>query len=201
MQNLRELFDLTLTFDHEDAIKYGMLYHPIPYSKVQVPSKEGPQYDLFFIGADKGRLNQLLDIHAACSDVGVSCDFHITDVEPSRQHRTEDIDYSKHVSYREVLDRVQRSGCILELLQPGQTGYSLRTMEAVAYGRRLLTNNRGIASEPFYNSKYISTFGVASDLDLAWLQNRPADITYGSTELLPSPRELLSFIERSICGS
>ena len=68
------------------------------------------------------------------------------------------------MDYKEVIDIVKQSNCILEVVQEGQNGITLRTMEAVCYGKKLLTNNKNIVKYPFYDSKYISVFEDIDDI-------------------------------------
>ena len=55
--------------------------------------------------------------------------------------------------------------CIVEVVKEGQTGVSLRTCEAIAFNKKLLTNNVQIKEMPFYDSRFISVFTDSDEID------------------------------------
>jgi len=48
----------------------------------------------------------------------------------------------KFMPYEENLEYIKRSKCLLEIMQEGGNGYILRTCEAVAYNKKIITNNK-----------------------------------------------------------
>ncbi len=70
------------------------------------------------------------------------------------------------------------SNCILEVLQDGQTGSTLRYLEAVCYNKKLLTTNPRIKNYPFYDERYMKVFSSESDIDYDWVKKRET-INYG----------------------
>ncbi|MBR2681637.1 MAG: hypothetical protein IKE22_00025, partial [Atopobiaceae bacterium] len=53
---------------------------------------------------------------------------------------------------------------ILEITAQESPHCTLRTMEAISYGRLLATTNRDVTNEPFYDKGQILTVNEASDL-------------------------------------
>ncbi len=51
--------------------------------------------------------------------------------------------------YEKYLQFVINTNCIVEILQDGTTGYTLRTWEALAFNKKLLTNNPEIINAEF----------------------------------------------------
>ena len=80
-------------------------------------------------------------------------------------------------SYEEVLGGVLRSKVILEILQEGQSGPSLRYYEAVCYNKKLLSNNPNIVHFPYYDSRYMRYFSSPEDIDIAWI-TEDCDVDY-----------------------
>lgn len=76
------------------------------------------------------------------------------------------------IPYEKVLADVLNSDVILEVVQEGQRGPSLRYYEAVCYNKRLLTNNPDIKSFPYYDSRYMKIFKDADDIDLNWIKKK-----------------------------
>lgn len=74
----------------------------------------------------------------------------------------------------------------------------MRTHEAVALNKKLLTNNPQLKNAPFYNENYISIFDSANNIDSIFLkQLGEQDIVEYGEEYREnmSPKELLKFIE------
>lgn len=96
--------------------------------------------------------------------------------------------------YADILEHVRNTNVILEVLQKGQHGPSLRYYEAVCCNKKLLTNNRGIRKLPFYNPKYMRVISSAKDIDPDWIKKKePVDYRYAGEF---SPVHLLEIIVR-----
>ena len=154
---LGKIFNNISTFDPSDANKYSIDLVAQPFFKIEKVDIN-KNIDLYFIGSDKGRLNQLIAIKNKAEQEGLICHFHIT---PSKR-----IEYSeeekKHlsfteISYQENLILASKAKCLVEIVQENQTGPTMRTMEAAFLGCKLLTNRSSAANDIFYhpNNTYI----------------------------------------------
>ena len=54
---------------------------------------------------------------------------------------------------------INRSNCILEILQKGQDGMTLRTLEALFMNKKLMTTNRKIKEYDFYDPANVYIIG------------------------------------------
>lgn len=196
--DLKEYFDLILSFDHEDCEKYGFQYYPLVYSKVNIQDDDMiKESDLFFVGKAKNRFKEIIDIFEKCTNAGIRCDFHIVGVPPEQQIYSDRIDYCMQMPYEENLRRIKKCKCMLEIMQQGGHGYTLRYGEAIAFGRRLITNNSEISSAPFFRPEYISTFSSAEDFDTAFILDGEKEVDYHYIEQL-SPIRLIEFVDAHI---
>ena len=147
------LFCEQWTFDEDDKHKYGMKWNNqfFFFQKESVYS-EKCLYDLYFIGADKGRLQILKKIQNALKSLspGVITQFEIlgnyrdilsVDMVPLHEHK----------AYVNVLKDIYMSRCILDIKQNGQKGLTLRCLEAMFLGKKLITNNPSIMFASFYS--------------------------------------------------
>lgn len=73
-----------------------------------------------------------------------------------------DVSYEKmaiiekdYVDYLSVLGYIEKSKCILDICQDGQTGMTLRAVEAMFYDKKIITNNKKYKYLPFYQSNQI----------------------------------------------
>ena len=62
---------------------------------------------------------------------------------------------SKSLSHKEILNYFARALCIIDFPSSFQTGLTMRTFETLAAGKKLITTNKYITNEPFYNPEYI----------------------------------------------
>lgn len=137
------------TFDPGDAQKYDMkyagnFYFPSIYEKA--PKSVKINCDLLFIGLDKGRFSKLRQLRTELS--------HLINAEIDFIHPVKSLfssRYARPMTYDEYLARVARAHAILDWNRPGQQGFSMRPYEALALGKKLVTNNRAIASADFYH--------------------------------------------------
>lgn len=187
-------FDMIITFDKGDAEKYSIKYFPSYYSKIDIDRVVDTKSDIFFVGKNKERLSIILHVFEKFNQNGIVCDFNISEVNELDKKYESDIIYNRYLSYLNVLEKVNETNCILEVLKDGQTGTSLRSLEAIAYGKKLLTNNGTVINEPWYNPDFVSVFSNAEDIDLEFVRNSNVNIDYNYIQEI-SPKKLLQFIE------
>lgn len=107
------------------------------------------QYALFFVGYDKGRGQKIEDLKMYLDHCGLKYYFKI-------------IASGKRMEYAEYLTVLNDSGAILEVVQEGQSGVSMRTMESLFYEKKLVTTNRSVKEYEFYNPKNVFILGEDS---------------------------------------
>jgi len=151
---IREYVDEIWHYDDDDCFKYNLRRKGLAYYDVyQVQPNPVRDYDVFYVGRDKGRLSQMDEIKADLEAVGLKTHFHIC---ANREFLTWTNKRYKHfLPYREYLELLKRSKAILNIVPEGQKSITQREMEAVFDGVKCITNNKGIASFPLYDeSRY-----------------------------------------------
>ena len=175
-------FDYVFTFDQADAQKYGFSFTDAFYSVLPQrgdQTSETEKKDIYYIGGNKGRLQDLLALYSAMKDNNVSSVYRITDVEESEQRWKGEIIYNDFIDYSATVEELRTCNCILELIASDQFGATLRYYEAVCYNKKLLTNNKNVINLPFYNPDYIHIFENPEDIDWDWVKERiPVDYHY-----------------------
>lgn len=163
-------FDLVITYDKGDAEKFGYEYLPTFLSKIDVFDSEVPKSNCSFIGLPKNRVELINKIYKKLSNNGLICDFIVSGAKDETK-RISGINYIKRdIPYYEYLKHVNSTDCIVEIMQNNATGYTLRTWEALLYGKRLLTNNKAILDAPFYNPNQFVVFDKVEDVDIQKLK-------------------------------
>lgn len=161
IQVLRKEFSNIYTFDPQDAQNHQLKWVPQPYRNISISTGTPLEkdIDLYFIGSDKGRLDQLINIQKSAESAGLKCHFHIT---PSKryQYTKEQAVYlsKKHVSYEENLALARRAHCLLEIVQANQSGPTIRAMEASFLNCKLMTNRVHAQDQPDYAPDRIWVF-------------------------------------------
>lgn len=198
ISEIESKFDLLLSFDQEDAKKYGLLYYPLVYSPCDVPEdKSIKESDIYFIGKAKNRLGDIVSAYEKLRSANLRCDFHITGVAPNDQKYADEIDYCVQMPYIENLKRIKATKCLLEIMQLGGHGYTLRTCEAIMYDKKMITNNPEIEKAPFYSPECIQPFRNVQEIDTDFILHEPLSVDYNYKEKL-SPVHLLEFIDREL---
>lgn len=143
------------SFDKDNCIKYNLKYNTQFYfSSIKLP-KNDILYDVFFVGANKGRLNKLLEIENNLKTKGLRTYFHITATKLERNPI-----YKKRIPYKSILDYISKSNVILDINQENQSGLTLRPLEALFFSKKLITNNKNIIHYDFYNKNNIFILGL-----------------------------------------
>lgn len=197
--HFRRYFDLILSFDHGDAQTYKTEYYPLVYSS-KCPfdlSAEYPKSDVFFVGKAKNRMPEIIAAFEKLTASGLRCDFHITEAEEDYRPYDGEIQYCDFMPYKEYLCRLKAANCILEIMQHGGRGYTLRAGEAIAYRKKLLSNNAQLYDAPFYRKDYVSVFENPDDIDIDFVNKQESNINYDFLEQI-SPVGLLQFVESKL---
>ena len=187
--------DLVMTYDKEEAKKYGITYYPEnSYSQlIPEPAEVNFKYDVYFLANVKDRLARIMEIYHFLYGNGVKCKFLLVGVPVDKQIPLEGVEYTKGITYVENLQYVIQSRCLLELVQGKSTGMTLRAREAIAYRRKLLTDCPEITSDDF-NPEQLQIINEIDHIDCQALRRHfsPADFP---VRKVIDPIQRLYFIE------
>lgn len=151
---LQSHFDNIYSFDSEDCKKYGFKLRPLFYSIINsgTPKK---YYDVSFIGTNHSdRLEKLRTFKKLCEKYKLNYFLRlktthypiICSLFNVGGYRRDDLDIltNRMMAYTETMDVVRKSKVVIDLAHPLQTGLTIRTLEALAMGCKLLTSNQHI---------------------------------------------------------
>lgn len=188
-------FSQVFSFDRKDCERYGFIYHPTNYSMVTMKDIHQITQDAFFVGVSKGRAHILTSIYERLTAGGAKAEFYISGME-SGVERRQGIHYNQWISYDQVLKNIRKSNCIVEVMDELQEGVTLRTMEAICYNKKLLTNNQSIKYTPYYETGNIQVFNKVDDIDIDFVKERSEVDYHYSGEF--SPIHLLEHINKVV---
>ena len=109
-----------------------------------------------FVGRDKGREGALMQLKEQLAAAGIEADYRfIRNYSAQRTSRQ----CEQMVPYREIIDAVKESQYIVDYYADPTAGLSLRAMEALFFGKKLITNRSLMREEDFYDSRNIYILG------------------------------------------
>lgn len=165
-------FHSKFTFDKQDSAinELGLKFRPLffldEYARIKDQNMV-PDLDLFFVGTiHSDRFRILMHIREKYESFGLKTEFfmYLPNKKLFYLNKMINRDYSnaklRDFEYtsmpREVLiDKVKRSRVILDIQHPSQEGLTMRTIEMIGAGKKLLTTNREVVHYDFYDSNNI----------------------------------------------
>jgi hypothetical protein len=162
-------FNVNLTFDPGDAARHPDLHYLPTFALDEffiVPGtspKINRNIDISFVGSNhSNRLRTLRGLRRRLKEDKLTYKFYvylpllvsIRSVLITRKMRRDEFMWGS-LSKKKYKALLRKSRYVLDLPSPTQTGVPLRTYEALASGCCLITTNKLIALEPFFNDKHV----------------------------------------------
>ena len=143
----QKYIDKIYSFDPGDIEKYGFKFNNSFYTKDLILKKQPTKYDLFFLGLDKGRKEKLNKIKEQCHKSNISYNFKIIKSKED------------YIDYDEYLQLLNKSKAVLDITRTGQRGLTVRAMECLFLGKKLITDNKEIKNYSLYKKNNIFILG------------------------------------------
>lgn len=167
LQNIYKYFNKVYTFDFHDAIKYNFILRPLffidEYRKLSKLNQPQPIYDLLFIGtAHSDRYLLSNSIHLWCKNNNLKM-FNYLYLQNifvfyfkklfDKSFKTIDLKNLnfKSLKLTDILELYSNSRIILDVHHPDQRGITMRTIEAIGAGKKVITTNKQIESYSFFD--------------------------------------------------
>lgn len=188
------LFDVVFSFDEGDCAAHG--FERI-WSTFSVPKnlqkEETLRSSAFFVGFGVGRLKLLQDSFERITRDVPECRFMIAGVHAQDRREIPGVIYNETIPYEMEMRMAYNTNCVVEIVKEGQKGVSLRTCEAIAFGKRLLTNNRALENMPFYDPRFMQIFDKPEEIDTDFI-TRDMDVRYAQSDCF-SPLAIIRRLE------
>lgn len=194
LEMFRKKMDLLLSFDYKDSEENGMIYHPLVYSDIADSVKIIEKKDIYFCGAAKNRLDNILEAYSFFREKGLKCDFHVIVNNPKDYVNDDGLFYHKSFPYDENLRHVKSCKILLEIMQKGGTGNTIRACEAIAFNKKMLTNNAYIKKADFFDRDNFCYYDSVKNIDMSFVNSREKPSSYQYINLL-SPYRFMEFID------
>lgn len=176
---LNPIFDMDMTYDENESKLYGMPHFDEFESIVEVKRESYFESDVFFAGKAKDRLPMLLKAYEQFINAGLKVYFYLTEVPINQRTELPGILYAdKFMSYKEMLYHSVNTRCMLEITQENQQGYTSRFLEAVMYGKKLITNSEYIKKSSYYNPKYMQVIRDMNNINVSFITDGDGFVDY-----------------------
>ncbi|MDN5114345.1 hypothetical protein [Aliarcobacter butzleri] len=165
--NIKKYFNNILTFDRLDSIQYGYKFRPLFYKDIYLNNEESSKdYDVFFSGyLHSDRYDVLKKLINNYTKLKIKHHLYIRKIEFIKEQikrftkigKLYDNSLVNFVSINdfENMEWMRKSKAVLDLHHPQQSGLTIRTIEALAMGNKIITTNEDIKNYEFYNSTQI----------------------------------------------
>ena len=179
MKSRFKYFSEIFSFDKGDCEKYGFHKYTTYYSKLPLEIPEKLETDAFFVGVSKGqRHEKLVKLYRRLKAENAKVDFYLAN-HNDLTNREEGIHYNDWLSYDDVLQKVMKTNCLVEIVDNNHQGFTLRTVEALCYNKRLVTNNASVKDLKYYNTGFILYTPNVEDADLSFIMSdAPVEYNY-----------------------
>ena len=152
-------FDHVATFDPDDARSIGVTYLPlfaIPRF-FEIDHAKAPRQDLYFVGAigSMNRFDALQRLHTFSEATRLSTRFHlvcspVVRFQLWRAGKTLPGVTGDSIGCEDIVNMLEASRATFDFANHKQSGYTMRLIENMCAGRKIITENPRILDEPFY---------------------------------------------------
>ena len=190
-------FDKIYSFDFDDCKKYKFTYlnQFLPFTIFEMKKiREEVNYNVatkscFFIGEYlDNRVEVINNLAPILLDNNYKTDFHLINYNllPKKTElnfkKSDYYNLGSKIGYFDNIEKVKQSDIILEIGQLGQTGVTLRAIEAILFNKKLITTNKSIKEYDFYSPEQIFILENENYTNIS---------EFLQTDFLPIPLEIL----------
>lgn len=170
-QTIKKIGFYSYTYEPRTAEKYGIgLLNQFYRMNINFPKKQDYKYDFYFLGFKKNRGEKINEIKTYLLDKGFSVFFYVVE------------DMEDAISYKQNIQNILKAKCLVEIVDDDLKGLTLRPLEAIAFQKKLLTNNINILNSDLYNEHNIYIYDIDNNVDL---------FTFLNHDMYPSSKDLM----------
>lgn len=152
-------FDHVATFDPDDAHTLGVAYQPLFAIErfFEIDHARPTDHDLYFVGSivSMERFDALARLHHFCEGTGLATRFHlvcspVARIKLWKSGRTLPGVTAEPLGFEAIVALLESSRATFDFANHRQSGYTMRLIENMCAGRKIITENPRILDEPFY---------------------------------------------------
>lgn len=163
--NILHLFDTIYSFDTEDCKKYG--FKKINnYNYLEKAEQEKiPEFDLVYLASYDERLKMLYKITERLEKMGLTYRYVIVGKKSWKKNLLKMVSFSgenlskkyqnRRIKQKNIPKFYMKGKVLLDLVRENQSGLSFRIFEAMALGKKIISNNESLKNYDFYKPENI----------------------------------------------
>ena len=161
------LFDRVYTFDPQDAQAQGIGYLPLfcIRSFLGLARREQRHKAIYFVGniVSIQRYRAVQAFKTYCQQQGIvfhsflACTPYVMTLLLRAGHWPSDVSI-RSIAHARFIDMIETSVAVFDFANHKQSGYTMRTIENLCAGKKIITGNPGIKTESFYTDDRILVF-------------------------------------------
>lgn len=140
------------SYDKDDCEKYNMRFNSPKYMRSYAfgeDERKQPEYDVVYLGRDKGRAEKLFAIEKEFEELGLKTYFHICADRELPGYKKK---YHKPLMpYEDYIELLKRTKAHLNIVPEGQRSVTQRELETIFDRVKCITNNKGIKDFELYD--------------------------------------------------
>jgi hypothetical protein len=193
IQNLHVYFDKIYSFDRADAaendyIEFLPLFYTKKYEQIGMNVPVDYKYDFSFVGTAHPKKYKYINLMSKQLEAYYPKQFIYFFYQSRivyfyRKLVNSEMKYAKYSEFHytalsgaEITNVIVNSKCILDSPQDGQTGLTIRILEALGAKRKLITNNTDVVNYDFYKKENIYVYNGVIDYDSTFFKHPYVDI-------------------------
>ncbi|WP_136156365.1 lipopolysaccharide biosynthesis protein [Brenneria roseae] len=167
---VKKVFDSAYSFDKKDCqqteLNYLNQFFPFGFKEIDkiTENVKCTPKSCFFLGKDKERIDIIENLATILKKHSCVISFYVVRDRTSLKNSEYYID--KNLSYEENIENALHSEILIEINREGQSGLTLRALEAIFFNKKLITNNQDIVQYDFYSPEQIFILGKDSFDDI-----------------------------------
>jgi hypothetical protein len=186
----QKMFDKVFTFDHIDALLHSQFSLRPNFFRRELTdlTAASQDIDLCFVGwLHHDRLNLLDSLREQANEQKLTRFFHLytgrwTAMKLNATKRGTDVS-TRQLSFADYAWAAARSRVLIDLPHPNQSGLSMRAIDALGLGRKLITTAQDIKHYNFYRPENIAIID---------LKNPVIDPAFLTTPMIDVPPEIIA---------
>lgn len=196
ISDLFELCNRIYTFDNDDANEFGFLFLPLFFSVSPQRISEIERKKIIFIGSvHSTRIDIISRINNIAAKNNINFQFSLyfpsrlifwSSYLRKRCLRKEFLDkiILKPLPYERYLKEMLSAEFVLDVSHPKQSGLTMRTMEAIAYNKKIMTTNKNIQHYDFYDpNKHLILDDISEDIIMQFVNSSQKECVYSSSTI------------------
>ncbi len=161
-----------------DCTKYNLKENTQFFIPDKLEQDRELKQDVYFVGADKNRSEILYDLSKVFCKNNITYKYILTKYKKSIETK---IPYSSNISVCESRENMLESRVILDIVDETQmSGITLRPLEAISNGKKVITNDKGVEYLQIYNRHNFFIIGKDSFDEIKSFIDTPFDSTNSS---------------------